>query len=466
MLRPLLALLALAGPLAAAEPADAALRADATRALKAAATFYHQKAASHGGYVYYYTPDLAQRWGEGKADADTLFVQPPGTPTVGAAYLRAHEATGDAFYLAAARDAADALAYGQLQSGGWTQTIHFGPAKRAGKYRNGKGGAWNVSSLDDGQTQAAVTFLARADRALAFKHPPAHDAAAYGFAALLAAQFPNGGFPQVWTGKVEAHPVVKAKFPGDDWKTAGRVKNYWDYYTLNDGLAGSVAEALVTAHEVYKDDEYRAALERLGDFLLLAQLPDPQPGWCQQYSYEMVPIWGRKFEPPAVTGWESQDALDTLVAIAAYTGKKKYLEPVPRALAYFRKSLLADGRVARYYEFKTNKPLFMDARYQLTYDPAAAPAHYGWTQPARFDEIEARYEAAKAGTPPRPPAAPTAAEVRRIVRDLDAAGRWVTTCRGEGLVGQPKFAAGFEYLSSAVFARNVEALSAYLTATK
>ena len=42
--------------------------------------FYRGKVASHGGYVYYYSPDLKERWGEGKASPDILFVQPPGTP--------------------------------------------------------------------------------------------------------------------------------------------------------------------------------------------------------------------------------------------------------------------------------------------------------------------------------------------------------------------------------------------------
>ena len=179
--------------------------------------------------------------------------------------------------------------------------------------------------------------------------------------------------------------MVKARYPDYDWKTEGRVKNYWDYYTLNDGLAGTVADTLIAAHQVYKDEKYRAALEKLGDFLILAQMPDPQPGWCQQYNYEMVPIWARKFEPPAITGWESQDVMETLIKIARYTGEKKYLEPIPRALEYFKKCLLPDGRVARYYEFKTNRPLYMDAKYQLTYDDSAAPSHYGWKQAARFE---------------------------------------------------------------------------------
>jgi hypothetical protein len=198
-------------------------------------------------------------------------------------------------------------------------------------------------------------------------------------------------------------------------------------------------------------------------------MPDPQPGWCQQYSYEMAPIWARRFEPPAVAGWESQDAMETLIKVARYTGDGKYLEPVPRALAYLRKSLLPDGRLARFYELRTDKPLYMDAQYRLTYDDSAAPAHYGWKQPARLDAIERAYRDARAGAAVPAPARggrELEAEVRRIVRDLDADGRWVSTCAGERLVGQPKFAPGFRYLSSEVFSRNVETLSAYLAATR
>jgi PelA/Pel-15E family pectate lyase len=325
------------------------LRAEAAAAMKKAAQYFRGNAAARGGYVYYYSLDLRDRWGEGKAAADTIFVQPPGTPTVGTAFLKAFEATGDTFYLEAARDAAEALVHGQLQSGGWTQTIHFGPAKRAGKYRNGQGGSWNVSSLDDGQTQSALQLLMRADRALGFKHAAIHEAAEFGLNALLAAQFPGGGFPQVWTKPVEQKPAKTAKYPDYDWRTEGKVKNYWDYPTLNDGLAGSVGATLLEAHRTYKDEKYKAALERLGDFLIRAQMPDPQPGWCQQYYDDMAPMWARKFEPPAITGWESQDAMETLIAIARFTGKKKYLEPLPRALAYFKPKVTPDGRVARFY---------------------------------------------------------------------------------------------------------------------
>lgn len=464
----ILGILALAAGGAQAEPTDAALHDEALRTLKKAASFYCDKVASHGGYVYYYSVDLQERWGEGRAGLDTIFVQPPGTPSVGMAYLSAHAATGDAFYLDAARKAGQALVEGQLESGGWTQVIHFAPPKtgKAGKYRKGIPGSWNVSSLDDGQSQAALEFLARADRALGFRHAEIHEAAGYGLNALLRAQFPNGAFPQVWAGPVAPQPVLKARYPNYDWKTEGRVKNYWDCYTLNDGLAGSVSQTLIVAHQIYGDPRYQAALEKLGDFLILAQMPDPQPGWCQQYSYAMFPIWARKFEPPAITGWESQDAMETLIKIARYTGQKKYLEPIPRALEYYRRCLLADGTIARYYELKTNKPLYMDDRYQLTYDDSAVPDHYGWKQRTRFDAIQTSYQAAQRGETlsVTRPAQELKDEARRIIKELDPQGRWISTYAGERLVGQPKFEPGFRFLSSEVFRRNVETLSQFIAA--
>ncbi len=39
--------------------------------------------------------------------------------------------------------------------------------------------------------------------------------------------------------------MVKASFPDYDWRTVGRIKNYWDMYTLNDGLAGTVTATLI-----------------------------------------------------------------------------------------------------------------------------------------------------------------------------------------------------------------------------
>lgn len=450
------------------------LRQEIQAAMHKAATFYCAQAASHGGFVYYYSLDLQRRWGEGEAEADQIWVQPPGTPTVGLALLKAYAATGDAFYLAAAQQAAEALIHGQLASGGWANCIDFNPrGGRVSQYRNGSGRGANNSTLDDGISQAAIRLLIHADQATGFKHHAIHDAAQIALAALLKAQYPNGGFPQVWTGPVPAQPAVKASFPTYDWRTQGKIKNYWDMYTLNDGIAGNVAAALQDALDVYHEQKYRDSLERLGDFLILAQLPDPQPAWAQQYSYEMHPIWARRFEPPAVTGGESQDAMETLLAIHRVTGNDKYLQPIPRALGYLKRSLLPDGRLARYYELLTNKPLYMQRsgrQYTLVYDDGDLPSHYGWKVASRLASIQSAYDAAaghSASTPTRAAAADTGAEAaKQIVAALDHQGRWVSVYRGERLTGQPKFEAGFQYLSSDVFSRNLEKLSDFLMGTR
>ena len=451
----------------AAFGADPALPAQAQAAMKKATTFLRAKAASHGGYVYYYSLDFTQRWGEGKATPEQIWVQAPGTPAVGLALLRAYSATGDAFYLDAAREAAEALVHGQLTSGGWTNAIDFDPAgKLVAQYRNGKGRGRNYSTLDDGISQNALRLLMQVDRALGCKHREIHEAAEFARGALLAAQFPSGGFPQVWTGPVAPHPAVKASFPDYDWRTENRIKDYWDLPTLNDDLAGQVARALLDGWEIYQDQRCREALGRLGDFLLLAQMPEPQPAWAQQYDTKMRPVWARKFEPPAIAGRESMDALETLLRVHRLTGDAKYLAPFPSALAYLRRSLLPDGRLSRYYELRTNQPLYMTRDYQLTHDDSQLPEHYGWKIDSRLEALAAAWAAAKARTAAPGALAVKEEDVRRILRELDAEGRWISTYEGGMIVGQPKFQAGQRYIASAVFSKNLEVLSEYLAKSR
>jgi PelA/Pel-15E family pectate lyase len=448
---------------------------EVTASMKRAATFYAGEVAVEGGYVYYYSSDLTKRLGEGPATATEIWVQPPGTPAVGEAFLGAYAATTDPFYLDAARKAGKALAYGQLESGGWRNSIDFDSAgPRIDQYRNGKGKGKNFSTLDDDISQAALRFLIRLDAATSFADAEVHGAVEYALPRLLAAQYPNGGFPQGWTGPVETRPVVKATFPDYDWRTEGRIKEYWNEYTLNDGLAGTVAETLILAHQIYKEPGYLEALKKLGGFLLLAQLPEPQPGWAQQYSATMVPIWARAFEPPAVSGRESGDAMLSLLKIAEATGDRSFAAPVVAGVKYLERSLLPDGQLARYYEIGTNKPLYMQRAgkgYELTHDDSALPDHYGWKNPSPLSLIKDAYRAlvanrALAGVTGPPPLEVGAVE--KIIAALDAKGRWVSVHDGgeTRLVGQPKFQPGEEYLSSAVFVENVQALSRALLSAK
>jgi hypothetical protein len=466
----LAAIVFLLGGVATSPPADAqteVLKEEAITAMRRAAKFYREQVARHGGYVYYSSLDLKRRLGEGVATEDQIWAQPPGTPTVGLAYLAAYRATRDEYYLAAARETAHALIHGQLASGGWTNAIDFDPqGERVAQYRNGKGRGRNYSTLDDGITSTALRFLIHADQGCQFQDAAIHEAARLALDALLAAQFPNGGFPQVWLGPSPAQPLVAARYPDYDWRTENRIKEYWNLYTLNDGVVGYVASTLLDGLAIYQDERCRAALIRLGDFLLLAQMPDPQPAWAQQYDFQMRPVWARRFEPPAVAGRESQDAIATLMKIYELSGDEKYLAPIPRALAYLKSSLLPDGRLARYYELRTNRPLYMTRKYELTFDDSDVPPHYGWKSASEIGELEQRFARIRSSrTPGSADAAATPVppdEVRKVIAQLDDQGRWISEYTGEMIVGQPKFRQGEKYLASAVFSRNLELLAKFV----
>ena len=230
LMRPLLLIVLLLA--ACATSVAEVLAADARTAMRRAAGYYHSNVAVHGGYVYHTSENLSVRWGEGLAGDDQIWVQPPGTPTVGIAFLKAYEATGNRFFLQAAHDAAKAMAFGQLRGGGWTNSIDLALREEGYPFSGGNKRREGNCSLDDGQTQTAIIFMALMDEALDFKDEQVHESATLALDSLLAAQFPNGAFPQVWRGAVEEQAVLKASYHQYDWRTAGRVKNYWDYYTL------------------------------------------------------------------------------------------------------------------------------------------------------------------------------------------------------------------------------------------
>lgn len=428
----------------AARADDGSLQAQAAAALRKAAEFFTTRVATEGGYLWRYSDDLAKREGEGKARDTVVWVQPPGTPSVGEALLDAHRATGDRYYLDAARRAGECLVRGQLRSGGWDYHIEFDPERRAGYAYRADPPAQdrkqrNTSTLDDDTTQAALRFLMRLDEATGLKDARIHEAAQAGLAALLAVQYPNGAWPQRFEGPPDAaaFPVRRAAYP-ESWSREFPGKDYKGFYTFNDNAMGDAIALLFEAARVYGEERYARAARRGGDFILLAQMPDPQPGWAQQYDADMHPAWARKFEPPSVTGGESQGVMRTLLALYAQTGEAKYLEPIPRAIAYYRKSALPDGRLARFYELKTNRPLYFTKTYALTYDDGDVPTHYAFKVGQDLDAIEREYDRLKGLKPedlarmrdrkPSPPGKPSPRQIedaRRVLAALDDQGRWV-----------------------------------------
>jgi PelA/Pel-15E family pectate lyase len=463
---------------AANEPARAAVEA----ALKKAATFYAQNCSNSGGYAWRHSRDLRLSEGEGETSKTSCWVQPPGTPSVGDALLDVYEVTGDQQYLAAAKAAANVLVRGQRHSGGWYYSVELDPAKRTGEgyrdnpnHRPPKSGRdlKNLTMLDDDTSPAAVRFLMRLDKSTGFKDPALKNTIAYALKSILLSQYPVGAFTHNYdrfpTGyDAKEYPVLKATYPAT-WSRTW--PNDWTgHYHLNDNISGNVLATMLLAHEVYGDERYLAAAKRCGDFFLLAQMPDPQPAWGQQYDVKMQPVWERKFEPPAISGLESQYALESLLLLYRKTGDAKYLEPFPKALAYLKKSRLKDGRLARFYEFRTNKPLCFIVEgkvYNLSYDFSQAPDHYGFIVESRLDRIEAEYNRLKNGgdrneLPAHERLQPTAVEVKAIIASMDPRGAWIDARSMKGF----KKASPEGVIQSETFIKNTSTLCHYLRATK
>lgn len=415
--------------------------------------FFRTDVSSHGGYVYQYSADLAKREGEGMVGLDTVWIEPPGTPFVGSAYLKAFQYCGDPLFLDAAKEVANALVSGQLESGGWASQVEFSEESRKFIYYRVRLGQSkekpvqpvvkkNTTTLDDNKSQSACQFLMTLDQVLNFSDPHIHEAASYALDSFLKAQYSNGAWPQRYdqvSKRSSESSSFRAMIP-EDWPRKYPAKKYGSYYTLNDNSISDMIRLMLDAWSIYKKPEYLESAKRGGDFLIQAQLPEPQPGWAQQYDRNMQPTWARRFEPPAVTGGESQAVMKTLLLlyrrlVGHDTEAKKYLAPLPSALRYYRNSLLPDGKLARFYELGTNRPLFLNRSYHLTYDSSDLPTHYSFIINSKLDALQKEYdELLEAGeialwkpsivTPPLR-STKLRQRVNEVAQSMDDRGAWV-----------------------------------------
>ncbi len=419
-----LALSLLLTPLpAGAEGKEDDLPAEARRAIERARDFF-TSISTHGGWAGIYSKDLAKRWGEAtyeKASPGEIWVQPPGTPTVGKVLLRAHRVTGDKRYLEAARRAGRALVWGQRTVGGWGHCVdvsHLTPEATKPERRSGS------CTLDDNITQGAIDFLMDLDRTV--DAPWLDDGVRLGLAFMLKSQFPCGAWPQ-W------YPLRGG---------------YHDYYTFNDNTINDCIRVLLDAHRQYGRAEVLSAAKRGGDFVIASRLDPPQAGWAQQYTHDLKPAWARPFEPPAVCSAVTARNIRTLVALAACTREKKYLEPIPQALAWLQRSQLDNGQWARLYELGTNRPIYGDRdrkihytleeiseerrtgySWQGGYGVASARTLYGRVKESGLEAYAKQREAERTRKPSPASLAKRApglaSRARKAIAALDAKGRWV-----------------------------------------
>ncbi|TWU25161.1 Pectic acid lyase [Novipirellula galeiformis] len=451
-------------------------RENAVKALHRCVEFFRTHASTHGGYVFRISEDLSLREGEVKVGNTTAWIEPPATPSVGNAYLEAYRLTSDPLLLDAAMETATALLRGQLVSGGWGEQIEFASDDRERyAYRSDSVDGTkrrNTTTFDDDKTQSVIRFLMRLDIATGQSDAAIHDAVLYALDGVLQSQYPNGAWPQRYdsipTGA--PNPVLKASYP-TTWSKTYVKQPYDRYYTLNDGTIADLITTLLEAFDLYHDARYFNAAIRGGDFLLLAQMPLPQPGWAQQYNPQMQPSWARKFEPPAITGGESQQVMRTLLLLYRRSADERYREAVKTALTYYETCLRKDGRLARFYELKTNRPLYMTQTYELSYSDADVPTHYSFVVKSSLGRIRSELEKIES-TPrdrlwvpsqPKPPkqTESLAAEAARVVAELDARGAWVESGK---LKSHPE-ANVKRIISSATFIRNLNTLATYIAAT-
>ena len=257
-----------------------------------------------------------------------------------------------------------------------------------------------------------------------------HDAAAYALRSTLGAQYPVGAWGHNYdrfgmeTPSKSHYPVLSASYPEAWTRVSGNDFN--GCYMINDRATPNMIQTMLLAADVYDDDRYRNSAIRGGEFLLRAQMPDPQPAWAQQYDRHMHPVWDRKFEPPAITAGESQDVIRTLLVLYRDTQDKRFLEPIPPALAYLKSCLRPDGRLARYYELKTNRPIYFTLDYKMTYDDRHMPDHYGFIVASQLDQLERDYRIILADrmTPPTR-RRDLEGEVRTALSTQNADGAWL-----------------------------------------
>lgn len=428
------------------------VRPQAEAALAKGVAFF-QTINAHGGYVYSVTPDLSQRWGEGPKDADTIEVQPPGTPAVGQSYLRAYLATGNPQALAAARQTADALIRGQNKHGGWDHTINFADLSN------------ETVSFDDNQSQSAISFL------LALNHTaPDERLAATTRRALdmmLATQLGNGGWPHLYPPR----------------------GNYHDYATFNDGGINDCVRVMIEAHRLDPANKaIEASLRRVARFIVISQNPPPQPGWSQQYNEFLQPAWARTFEPASLGPSESVRNLGTLIDLYLALGDATLLEPIPDTLRWLQEIRLPNGKWARFVELGTNRPLYYDrGRVRVSRVEELSPERstgyaYEINLAGPIAAVTRRYEQAlKLGREGLKRAETLelakeeltrrletlAGEVQAIIDAQETSGAWITRTERFKTPPAPKKLWNGEYsvmdrINSAVFNRNVGVLCDYL----
>ncbi len=454
--------------------------AETMAAMLKAADFMMNTVSNHGGFLWKYSADLSEQWGEIPARKTQIMVQDPGTVAVGEMFLDAYKATGNQTFLSYAKRVADVLIYGQHPSGGWHYLIDFDMPGIRKFYDEVASKCWGWEeyyhyygncTFDDDVTSGATRFLL--DYYMTTLDTAYRAPVIKAFSFILESQYPNGGWPQ-------RYPLSN-EYPHDGHA------DYTPYYTFNDDVIQGNIHLLMEGFEKLGNEEYKKAALRGMDFIIISQLASPQAGWGQQYDMDMKSAAARSYEPASVMPGQTVTCIRDLETFYTMTGDRKYLRGIPDAIAWLEASVINTDKSKGYthctfYELGTNKPLYAhrtgtsieNGHYYVDYTFGELK-HYGSTLTVNTDEIKKEYERVNALTPEqamneyaaRKAAVPHVPSVQpesvaKLISALDNRGAWVTDIRipnyQDTINGQVRTLKGIE---TAVFTRNMKTLLNY-----
>jgi PelA/Pel-15E family pectate lyase len=372
------------------------------------ATMAMEKLSMNGGYVWSYLPDRSRRWGEMEARDTMIWIQPPGTPTMGHLFLDAYHATGDEYYYQAAERLAGALIWGQHPSGGWNYMVDFAGDRSLKDWYDtiGKNGwrleefqhYWGNATFDDAGTAQSAKFLLRLYvEKRDPKYKPALDKA---IQFVVDSQYPIGGWPQ--------------RYPLQHEFSHHGLPDYTSFITFNDDVAAENIEFLIMCYQALGDPRVLDTITRGMNAFLVTQQGPPQPGWALQYTLDLKPAGARTYEPNALVTHTTAFNIEQLLKFYRLTGDTKFLARIPEALDWLDSLKLQPGIATpanrthpTFVEIGTNKPLYVhregsnvvNGRYFFDYNPKNTIAHYSAFRRIDTDALRKQYGEAKALSP-------------------------------------------------------------------
>jgi PelA/Pel-15E family pectate lyase len=375
-----------------------------TSTMKTASQFMLEKASYRGGFVWSYLPDFSRQWGELEANRTMIWIQPPGTASVGHLFLDAYHATNDEYYYVAAEKVANAIIHAQDSSGGWNYVADFAGEKSLKKWYATIGKhAWRLeefqhyygnATFDDSGTAEAAKFLLRLYLEKSDKKYRVALNRAIDF--ILNSQYPIGGWPQRFPLKFD-HPYRDHP-------------DYSSFITFNDDVAAENIDFLLMCYQTLHEKRVREPIIRAMNSFLVTQQGQPQPGWALQYTVELEPAAARSYEPKSLHTPTTAENILQLIKFYHLTGDSKFLARIPEALDWLEslevkdKSLLEGRSHPSFVELKTDKAIYTHRRgsnvvngeYYADYTQGNMLAHYKSAAKINVAALRQAYQAALA----------------------------------------------------------------------